>query len=269
MSFQNKMHMNEENKKRIKSALQAKNIVEEVRTTCRSIVKDYLETIDMKDRELKFQLKELVDNLDFAVDIQLKEFVESQYVPMKRSDESWFLQVFAIPLDRLVGRLGTKVMWLIGILLCLIPVFSLIGAAVACYLMMPKHKGVHVSFKRNEVVVSTTEDELAKKVDMICDIIRKLASTNQFEGRYRGVLLWFQNTYCDTDNSELKESIRRLLHNFYYEFVDFAPEFTDFFDVTQAVGLQELTTSKPAVRNEQTNEFVLRGHVVCPLEKGE
>lgn len=269
MLFQNLIIMNEENKRKVKNALQAMDPVQATRRACRTIVKEYLETIDIKDRELKFQLKGLVDNLDFDVDIRVKEFIESRYVPMNRSNEFWFLQHIAPLLDQLVGRLGTKVMWLIGVLLCLIPVFSLIGATVVCYLMMPKHKGVHVPFKRYEVVVSTTEDELAKKIDAICDIIRKLASTNQFEGRYRGVLLWFQNTYCDTDSCELKESIRRLLHNFYYEFVDFAPEFTDFFDVTQAVDLQELTTSSPAIRNELTNEFVLRGHVVCPLTEGE
>lgn len=257
--------MNEENKRKMKNALQTIDSVQATRKTCQSIVKEYLETIDIKDRELKFQLKELIDNLDFAVDIRVKEPVESQYVPMKHSDESLFLQIFAPLLDRLVGMLGTKSMWLIGILFCLIPVLSLIGAAMVCYLMMSKHKGVHVPLKRHEAIVSTTENELAKKVDTICGIIRKLATTNQLEGCYRGVLLWFQNTYCDTDDCELKGSICRLLHNFYYEFVDFAPEFTNFFDVTQAVGLQKLTTSKPAIRNEQTGEFVLRGHVVCPL----
>lgn len=261
--------MNEENKRKVRNALQAVDPVQATRKTCQSIVKEYLETIDIKDRELKFQLKELVDNLDFAVEIQVKEFVESQYVPIKRSDESGFIQIFTSLMDRLVGKIGKALVWLIGILLCLIPVFSLIGAAVVCYLMMPKYRGVHIPLKLYEVVVSTTEDELAKKVDTICDIIRKLASTNQLEGRYRGILLWFQNTYCDTEDSELKKSIGRLLHNFYYEFVDFAPEFTAFFDVTQAVGLQELTTSKPAIRNELTNEFVLRGHVVCSLTEGE
>ena len=121
MLFQNLIIMNEENKRKVKDALQAKDPVQATRRACRSIVKEYLETIEIKDRGLEFQLKELVDNLDFGVDIRVNEFVESQYVPMNRSDESWFLQVFAIPLDGLVGRLGTKVMWLIGILLCLIP----------------------------------------------------------------------------------------------------------------------------------------------------
>ena len=263
------MLMNEENRKRIKSALQAKNIVAEVRTTCRSIVKDYLETIDIKDRELKFQLNELVDKLDFAVDIQVKEFVESRYAPTKSSDESWFLQSFTSLMDRLVGKIGAKLMWLIGVLLCLIPVVSLIGAAIVCYLMMPKHRGVHVPLKLYEVVVSTTEDELAEKVDAICGIIKKLAELNQLEGHYCEILRWLQNTYSNLNNDWIKESILGLLDNLYYELVNFNPEYTDFFDISQERGLSEMRTTKPAVRNELTGEFVLRGHVVCPKKENE
>lgn len=269
MLFQNKKYMNEENKKRIRCALQAKNVVEEVRTTCQSIVKDYLETIDVKDRELKYQLRSLVSNIDFGVDIQVKEFVESQYVPMRRSDESWFLQFVAPLLDRLIGRIGTKLMWFIGILCCLIPVFSLIGAVVIYYLKLREHRGMHVPLKLYEIVLSTTADELVFKVETICGIIKKIAGINQLEGHYCEVLRWLQDTYSNSNNSQIKDSILGLLDNLYYELVNFKPEYTDFFDVSQERGLSEMTTTRPAVRNELTGEFVLRGHVVCPRNEKE
>ena len=188
MLFQNKKYMNEENKKRIRCALQAKNVVEEVRTKCQSIVKDYLETIDVKDRELKYQLRNLVSNIDFGVDIKVKEFVESQYVPMRRSDESWFLQFVASLLDGSIGRIGTTWMRVIGILCCFIPVFSLIGAVVIYYLKLREHRGMHVPLKLYEIVLSTTADELVFKVETICGIIKKIAGINQLEGHYCEVL---------------------------------------------------------------------------------
>lgn len=63
---------------------------------------------------------------------------------------------------------------------------------------------------------------------------------------------------------DVKRDIEKLLIKIKYEFVEFTPDLSLYFESNQATDVTQPTTTLPAIRNMSTGDIVLNGHVIFP-----
>lgn len=110
-------------------------------------------------------------------------------------------------------------------------------------------------------------DDIIRDIDNEFGCLKGLLDHNQLEKQYSSILQWLQNLWIE--NNELRGEISRLLAKIGYEFVEYAPNLSPYFDSNRTADIDRLTTTRPAVRNKNTGEIVERGYVILPNELTE
>ena len=83
------------------------------------------------------------------------------------------------------------------------------------------------------------------------------------ERKYSSILKWVQDLWSE-GSDDVKSDIKKLLAKIKYEFVEFTPDLSLYFDSNQATDVEQPTTTLPAIRNMSTGDIVLNGHVIFP-----
>lgn len=134
------------------------------------------------------------------------------------------------------------------------------------------------------IVVVSTESEIEQMADQMIQLIEgiilpapkhvaaPITTPYPLETqKYLRVLRWLQNAYqiClsarEVDEIQ-KVSIEQLLRGCGYRFVDFAEGMEPYFELTPTTKVDRITTTLPAVVNTTTEEFILSGHAIYPVE---
>lgn len=107
-------------------------------------------------------------------------------------------------------------------------------------------------------------EDIIIDIDNEFDCLKQLLYHNQLENQYSSILQWLQNLWIES-NDELRKEICKLLAKIKYEFIEYDPSISAYFDSNKTADIDKPTTTRPAVRNKNTGEIVERGYVIIPM----
>ena len=248
--------MNDE-KKMIQDALQSGNPQKETEKVCRQLLRQRIRNSPFSDRDLRFIVEEIVDRLDFSIDFEMV----SKHKPIKDNLVRLKLTYGALGVLGLCTAFVDSDSTLLRIVGFAMTIFSGFGMG-----KIYKNQRITNTAQLTEFVVKSTADEILKKVNAIYKRLSALLVHNQLEGRYKDVLGWLQYQYSYNNDSKFKEKLTELFNSLGYEFVEYDSSLSEHFDERKANVAERITTIL-AVRNIETQEYVLNGVVVFPMEK--
>ena len=249
--------MNEESKL-IWEALNSNCPQKETERVCRQILKQRIRKADFNDKELRVIVDDIVEKLDFSIDLGIKE---EQMKPLSKATISSSQKLS-------YGTIGA-----IGLCSTFIghPVFRIIGFALTIISGFGFGKMYIQSIANNPIIVSkvvlqSTVEDIMQKIDIIYKRLSALFQFNQLEGRYQEILRWLQYQYSYNTDKNYRDKLSDLLELFSYELVEYDATLSNYFEERKA-NVPQMVTTLYALRNKKTDQFILNGIVVFPMEQ--
>lgn len=236
----------------ISDALASGNAIKKVQEVCRQILVERIETVDICDSEVRNVLTKIVLNIGFSTDVEVLKSQKVIKTPVSRS------KVIGCGVLGLIGLCATSCdssfVRLLG------GTMSIVAGFGAGYYLQSAKDVVQTSC---EIKVVQSAADILSNVDDVYTNFVGLFDCNQLERKYSSILKWIQSLWSES-SEDMKNDIKKLLTRIKYEFVEFSPDLSPYFDSNQATNVKQPTTSLPAIRNMSTGDIVLNGHVIFP-----
>lgn len=235
----------------IQTSLESDVTVDVLSKVCQDILLNRIKWDNQPDRELRFLLEKIVRLIKFPIEVEL--------VTERQTCTDQTARVRNLALSG--GITG------LGILASFsrnngISVLGGLMAGVGGYLLGQQLSKKDSAKVISRLVVTTTAQELGEQIDAIYTAFSAFYNYRQLEGRQKDVLLWFQQLYRKSDNTELRESISDLLGQYGYAFETFSEERSTDFEL-HGGSVENTKTTIPAIINEK-GTLICKGVAVIP-----
>ena len=111
--------------------------------------------------------------------------------------------------------------------------------------------------------IKTSPDDVYAEFVQYESVFEKLICFNSLESYDKGIIAWMQQQYSESDDNTFRNSIRVILKQSGYEFVNYSKDIAAYFDSNTA-NVKEVVTTYPAVRSNHSGHIIQRGHVIFP-----
>lgn len=238
--------------------------VAKINEVCCQILRERVETIACSDKEMKRIVGKIVSTYtpQIELDVQKIEKPKQTRVPQNAKMFCWVLGVAGIFASTLYCENTNPQEWL---------AFSWVRFLGSVALGTATYMGALIwsqSKEKKETVykckIKQTVEDVINELDMVFDSLKSLLTHNQLERQYLPILIWLRDLWAESD-SELRKDVCKLLNRLNYEFVNYSAEISDFFGANKATDVNEITTTRPAIRNKFTGDIVENGYVIIPM----
>lgn len=236
----------------ISDALKSSNAIKKVQEVCRQILAERIEAANIYDSEVRSVLIKVVSNMGISVDT---EVLKSQKVVKSPVSHS---MVIGCGVLGLIGLYATS--YDSGLVRLLGGTMSIVAGFGAGYYLQNAKDVVQTSC---EIKIVQNAADILSELDDVYANFTGLFDCNQLERKYSSILKWVQDLWSE-GSDDVKSDIKKLLAKIKYEFVEFTPDLSLYFDSNQATDVEQPTTTLPAIRNMSTGDIVLNGHVIFP-----
>lgn len=241
----------DEEKRLIIQALGTKDVEKETMAAVRQILKERVEEDSYADNVLHDMVAELANFV--TPRLVIKRTVMFKHEP---------LSVSKLACSGIAGALG---LWLIQNDSSMLRWCGGLAVAIGGFFLGKAITMSKVSrFDSINVKIDQEAQSIINEIDLIYESMHNIVRRNQLENQYASVLRWIQDLWVEGDE-EIQNGVRKLLVKIKYELVDFAPEYSDFFDADKSPSITSPATTKPAVRNKGNGDIVVRGNVLFPM----
>jgi hypothetical protein len=233
----------------IQSALNSSCSADQFSLVCRQVILQRLKWDNQPDRNLRFLLEDVVNTLCFPLSCQPDD--DKQHI--KYAKEVNYEK--AIIGGSLIG---------IGLLSSIFSkrlLFRFLGGISSVLGGYELKNSISKVSINKSAYCKISKEEVGAQIDSVYESLSKFYQYRQLEGRNIKILRWFQNMYADDKIGDLRGSISKLLGQFGYRFVEYAPEISADFELSSG-NVENPITTEPAIFNE--NGVVCKGTVVLP-----
>lgn len=253
--------MTQEEKKRIETALAAANPARSVAEACREIVTGRIDGTHNVDRELRFLVKDIVSSADFGCEVEVEQVTLPGTVNRQKPD---MLKVLLWGTVGLASILCTIASEKVG-LRCMSGIAAVTSSVLAGGSLVRKETKTLPSTEMH-LVVKTSVDEVAARVDKFTKSLMALFDYKQIETSHKDFLKWLQSQYADSSDDMFKKDVCRLLGRFGYQLENYSAAKDECFDITKA-NVEAPLTSVPALFAQDGSRLLLKGHYLIPLQQ--
>lgn len=244
--------MNEKEIAIISRAMASADPQEEVNKSCREILALRLQWDQQPDRKLRFLLENIVKELNFPLRYSIVGNMPGPDRDLIRTADSKELLGYgaAVITGLCAATSKNAFLSLLG------GTLSAVGGYGLCRTLSS------AAIDRLELKVITTPREIVESMDQAYQALTSLYSYRQLEGRNIKILNWFQHLYAEDSSEKMHADLSRLLGQYGYSFVDFTPERSADFEISNG-NVEKPLTTEPAICNEK-GTVVCKGTAVIP-----
>jgi len=236
----------------ISTALKSSNALKKVQEASRQILVERIEAANIYDNEVRSVLIKVVSSIGLNIDMEVLKSQKVIKTPISHS------KVIGCGVLGLIGLYATSCdSSLVRLLGGTMSIFAGLGAG---YYLQNAKDIVHTSC---EIKIVQSAADILSDIDDVFANFTGLFDCNQLERKYSSILKWIQGLWSEGAD-DVKRDIEKLLIKIKYEFVEFTPDLSLYFESNQATDVTQPTTTLPAIRNMSTGDIVLNGHVIFP-----